>query len=246
MSLGVNRDCRRAPSDRPNRVMDCHLPQRGDRLKMTSVAGSESVASERRRESHGDRRIAAYEAALAVAREVTPEVVLQCIVDMAREVVPARHAALGVVDEQGRIPQFITSGITAEEWALIGPLSAGQGLLGGLIRECVPLLIPDIAADPRTVGFTPGHPPMRSLLGVPILLGGRVLGNLCLMEQGEEPPFDEDDLAALQIFATHAAAAIDRAQAYQRVEEQRDQLRIILDSLPAGLMILAAPDGHTE
>ena len=87
---------------------------------------------------------------------------------------------------------------------------------------------------------------MQNLIGVPILLGRTVLGTLYLTERGDERPFDEDDLAALQILAAHAAAAIDRAQAYQRVEEQRDQLRIILDSLPAGLMIVTAPDAQTE
>lgn len=198
------------------------------------------------RGGHGDRRIAAYEAALAVAREVTPAAVLHCIVDTARQVVPARYAALGVTDEQGRITRFITSGITAEERALIGPLPEGQGLLGELIRERVPLLISDIGDDHRSVGFPPGHPPMRNLLGVPILLGGRALGNLYLTEREEERSFDEDDLEALQILATHAAPAIDRAQAYQRVEEQRDQLRIILDSLPTAVMIVAAPAAQTE
>ena len=211
-----------------------------------SILESEFMASDRQRGSHGDRRIAAYEAALAVASEVTPEGVLQRIVDTAREVVPAWYAALGVTDEQGQITQFVTSGITAEEWAMIGPLPEGHALLGELIRERVPVLIPEIADDPRAIGLTPGHLPMRSLLGVPILLGGRVLGSLYLAERREERPYDEEDLAALQILATHAAAAIDRAQACHRVEEQRDQLRIILDSLPSAVMILAAPDGRTE
>jgi signal transduction histidine kinase len=204
------------------------------------------MASDRQCGSHGDRRIAAYEAALAVAREVTPEAVLQRIVDTARKVVPARYAALGVADEDGRMTQFITSGITTEERAPIGPLPEGLGLLGELIHERAPLLIPDIAGDPRSVGFPPMHPPMQTLLGVPILLDRRVLGNLYLTEREDEGPFNEDDLAVLQILATHAAAAIDRAQAYHRVEEQRDQLRIILDSLPTAVMIVAAPYGQTE
>jgi two-component system phosphate regulon sensor histidine kinase PhoR len=194
---------------------------------------------------HGSRLIAAYEAALAVAQEVTPQAVLQRIVDAAREVIPARYAALGLVDEQTRITQVFTSGVTPEERARIGWLPEGHGLLGAMIHECAPLLIPDIAADPASVGFPPGHPLMRTLVGVPIVLGGRVLGNLYLAERWDEQPFDEDDLAALQILATHAAAAIDRAQVYQRVEQQRDQLRIILDTLPAGLMIVAAPDAQT-
>jgi signal transduction histidine kinase len=197
--------------------------------------------------------VAAYEAALAIASELDLEAVLQRLVDLAREVVPAHYAALGVTDERGRIVQFVTTGITPEQRAALGPLPQGHGLLGVLIRERQPLLIPDIAEDPRSVGFPPHHPPMHSLLGVPILLGDRVLGDLYLTERLGGHPFSDDDLAALQVMAAHAATAIDRAQLYRQVEEsrrraeeQRDQLRVILDNLPSGVMIQALPDGRIE
>ncbi len=196
--------------------------------------------------------IAAYEAALAVASELDLSTVLQRIVDLARTVVPSRYAALGVSDAQGRIQQFITSGLSADEREAIGTLPEGHGLLGELIREGVPLLVPTIAADPRSVGFPPNHPPMRSLLGAPILIGERVLGNLYLTERLDGGDFDAGDLAAVQVVAAHAATAIDRADLYlaveigrARAEEQRDQIRVILDSLPTGVMIGGA-DGTLE
>lgn len=192
-------------------------------------------------------RVAAYEAALAVATELEPGAVLQRIVDLARTVVPAKFAALGVSNAQGRIEQFITAGLTSEERDAIGPIPEGHGMLGELIRDRVPLLVPDIAADSRSVGFPANHPPMRTLLGTPILLGERVLGNLYLTERLDGRPFDEDDLATVQVLAAHAATAIERAQLYRQVEisrkraeEQRDQLRVILDSLPTGVMIVGA------
>ncbi|MCC7021327.1 MAG: GAF domain-containing protein [Thermomicrobiales bacterium] len=204
------------------------------------------VAGDRDPGNQRSQDIAAYEAALTIAEETTPGAVLQRVVDLARRVVPARYAALGVADDSGRICQFMTSGITPEERARFGPIPEGHGLLRELIEQRVPLLIPDIAADPRSVGFPPGHPPMRTLIGVPLVLGERVLGNLYLTERLDGEPFDVRDLQALQILAVHAAAAIDRASAYQRVEAQRDQLRIILDSLPAGVLIVTAPDARIE
>jgi signal transduction histidine kinase len=200
----------------------------------------------------GDNRalVAAYEAALAVASEINLEAVLQRIIDLAREVVPARYAALGVANQTGKLEQFLVSGISDEVRENIGPLPEGHGLLGTLIREGKPLLVPDISADPRSVGFPPYHPPMRSLLGAPILLGSRTLGNLYLTERLDGQPFDERDLASLQILAAHAATAIDRAQLYRqieasgrRAEEQRDQLRVILDNLPSGVLIHAVHEG---
>jgi two-component system, OmpR family, phosphate regulon sensor histidine kinase PhoR len=204
------------------------------------------VNGDRDQRSQGDQNVVVCEAALSMAMESTPEALLQRIVDLAREAVPARYAALGVTDETGRITQFMISGITPEERACLGTEPEGHGLLRALITERIPLLIPDIAADSRSVGFPPGHPPMRTLLGVPILLGDRVLGNLYLTERKDGKPFDDVDLHALQVLAVHAAVAIDRAHIHRRVEEQRDQLRIILDSLPAGVLILSGPDGRIE
>jgi PAS domain S-box-containing protein len=56
----------------------------------------------------------------------------------------------------------------------------------------------------------------------------------------------DEDIAAVEVLKTYVASMIDRSLAYQQVEEQRDQLRIILDSLPAGVLILSGPDGRIE
>lgn len=201
-----------------------------------------------------DRRlISAYEAALAVGSDLSLETVLQRIVDVARHVVPARYAALGIADDQGRILQFITSGISPDERAAIGPLPRGHGLLGALIKEGKPLVIPNIAADPRSSGFPPNHPPMETLLGVPITLGDRVLGDLYLTEREAGTRFTQQDLNTVTVLAGHAASAIDRARlhadlrsAHKRAEEQRDRLRTILDNVPSAIIIATPPDGSIE
>jgi len=233
----------------PGGAVGVEIAAAGQGVDVAAAAGEPTA----RRGVAGRALIAAYEAALAVASELDLETVLQRIVDLAREVVPARYAALGVAGERDEIVQFITSGLAPEERAKLGDPPRGHGLLGELIRYGQPLLIPDIGHDPRSVGFPPDHPPMRTLLGVPILLGKRALGNLYLTERLDGGPFDEEDLAAVQVLAAHAATAIDRAQLYQQVEasrrraeEQRDQLRVILDSLPTGVLIQRAPDGAVE
>jgi len=199
-------------------------------------------------ENHeSDRRlIATYEAALAVASEVSIEAVLQRIVDVARTVAVSQYAALGVARGDGRLLQFITSGISDEDRATIGPIPEGYGLLGELIRDSQPLLVPNIAADHRSSGFPPNHPPMRTFLGVPILIGNRVLGNLYLTDRLDGEPFNEVDLQAVQILASYAASAIDRSSLYGKLTEQRDRLRTILDSLPAGVVILSGNGGAIQ
>ena len=110
------------------------------------------------------------------------------------ELTNARYGALGVLSSDGlSIDEFITVGITAEERSALGAPPTGHGLLGALIRDARPLSYPDISADPRSVGFPPNHPPMRSLLGAPITGRGRVFGNIYLTDKRGAEAFDEED-----------------------------------------------------
>lgn len=49
-----------------------------------------------------------------------------------------------------------------------------------MITDARTLRLHDLAEDPRSVGFPPGHPPMRAFLGTPIVLRGVAYGNLYL------------------------------------------------------------------
>ncbi len=119
-----------------------------------------------------------------------------------------------------------------------------------LIRDRESLLVDRIADDPRASGFPPNHPLMENLLGVPILLGTQSLGNLYLTDRLDGQPFSVEDLEAVEIMATHAASAIDRARLYRavedsrrRAEQQRDDVHTILENLPVGVMLVSAEDG---
>src|SRR4026209_806765 len=91
--------------------------------------------------------------------------VLQLIADRVRDLAEAQYAAIGIVDADGAIERFITSGISDVERARIGDLPHGRGLLGLIIRENRSYRIPDIGAHRERYGFPPHHPPMQSFLG---------------------------------------------------------------------------------
>lgn len=202
-----------------------------------------------------DRRtlIAAYEASLAVAAELDLDPLLQRLTDLAREVVGARYCALSVIAPNGKIVSFITSGLTTEERAAIGKSPVGRGLLGEIVLARTGTIVPDIRADPRSVGFPPHHPEMKSMLGVPVILNDQPVGNLYLCDRIDGQPFNDQDLAVVGFLAVHAAAAIDRARLYAQIEasrrsaeEQRDQLRSLMDNLPSGVIIQSAADQQVE
>jgi len=154
----------------------------------------------------------------AIAGELDLDRVLQLIVDSVRDLVSARYAALGIVDAGGRIELFITSGISAEERERIGAVPSGHGLLGLIIREARSYRIPDIGSHPDAYGFPPGHPPMRSFLGVPIRLAGAPIGNFYLTDKQAGDEFTEEDLRLVEMFALHAGIAIENARLHARVQ----------------------------
>ncbi len=157
------------------------------------------------------------QAAIAIAGELSLDKVLQKIVDSARELVSARYAALGVSNADGQMETFVHSGMTSDEVAEMAHLPRGLGLLGAIIRERRPIRIPHIGADPRSVGFPQNHPMMVSFLGVPIVGGKQVLGNLYLTDKSDALEFTADDQAIVEMFAVHAAVVIQNARLYEQV-----------------------------
>jgi signal transduction histidine kinase len=177
-----------------------------------------------RRDPDGDRRL--IDAGMALASELSLEPVLQRIVELAVELTEARYGALGVLSPDGAsITSFITVGITDEERAALGNPPTGHGLLGALIRDARPIRIPDIAADPRSVGFPPHHPLMRSLLGVPIAGRGTTFGNVYLTDKQGAEVFDEEDERVLLVLAAQAAIAVENARLIDEAERNARELR---------------------
>ncbi|MEU9715319.1 GAF domain-containing protein [Streptomyces sp. NPDC047976] len=157
------------------------------------------------------------EAVLSVGSELELHTTLQHVVDSATELCGARYGALGVVDpERARLTQLFTSGMTEAERAAIPRLPDGRaGVLGALIGDPRPLLLDDLTKDPRAAGFPPGHPPMRSFLGVPIRVHTEVFGNLYLTEKHGGGPFTDEDLALMRVLASQAGIAIGNARLYE-------------------------------
>lgn len=117
-----------------------------------------------------ERQTAALvEAGMALASELDLDSLLQRIADLAREVVGADYAAVGVLGDRGELARFVWSGLDAGTAKKIGDLPQGVGVLGALIEEGRPLRLREISDHPRSSGFPDHHPPTHSFLGVPIV-----------------------------------------------------------------------------
>ena len=115
-------------------------------------------------------------ASSALTSELDLSATLQKVVNLSRELVNARYAALGVLNAEGtEIEQFITAGIPSKMRARIGPFPRGHGLLGAIIKEGRSIRVDNIDADPRSTGNPGHHPHMHTFLGVPIVSKGQGL-----------------------------------------------------------------------
>jgi signal transduction histidine kinase len=172
-----------------------------------------------------DRTHALIEAVVAVGSQLELEIVLRQIVEAAARLVSARYGALGVIGAGGGLTEFVTVGLDQEQIARIHHWPEGRGLLGELITNPRPLRLADLSADPRSSGFPEGHPPMRSLLGVPVRVRDEVYGNLYLTEKHGGASFDEEDESLVVALAAAAGVAIENARLYAEARRQQQWLR---------------------
>jgi signal transduction histidine kinase len=166
--------------------------------------------------------------------ELDVESVLRHVLETARELTEAKYAALGILDpSKQKLERFVHLGIDDETRRRIGPLPEGRGVLGELIRNPRPLRLSDVGEHVRSYGFPPGHPPMRTVLGVPIRIRGEAFGNIYLTEKSENREFDAADETLLVVLADWAAVAIENARSHERSERQRSQQERTVEALEA-------------
>ncbi len=174
------------------------------------------------REQLEERLAALHRASLELVQDISLESLLERIAIMACEQVGARYAAVGVLNENGDLDQFIPIGMTPAEIQKMDHPPRGTGLIGALLNSRQTIRLDDIASDPRSSGFPPNHPKMRSFLGVPIRLGESQLGQIYLTEKIAADEFSHDDEIVIETLAAYAAVAISNARLYQELR-QRDR-----------------------
>ena len=165
-----------------------------------------------------------YQASKDLVGDFSLETLLTRIVRLAQAQVQAEYAALAIRDDKGKVVNFIHSGMSEEELHLMPHPPQGKGLLGELQQKHEVIRIAEVTEDSRYSGFPPYHPTMSSMLGVPIISGEKILGQIYLTNKIGAAEFTLDDERLMKTLAAYAAVAITNTQLYQNIVEQDEAL----------------------
>jgi signal transduction histidine kinase len=162
---------------------------------------------------------------MLVAERKLP-LLLQRIADLARELLSARYAAVGLLNPDHRtLESFTTSGIDDARRHRIGRPPVGQGVLGLVIREGQVIRLNDLTQHASSVGFPAHHPPMHSFLGVPVIGHEGIIGDLYLTEKIGAPEFSDDDVRVALLLASIVASAVDNARFHEHTSRLLEEVQ---------------------
>jgi len=166
-----------------------------------------------------DRVHELIDAIATTAGDLSLDRVLHRIVESACSLVGSRYGALGVLEPDGSLGEFIATGVDDIVEAAIGRRPEGRGVLGLLIAGGNPIRLEDLSSHPASAGLPPGHPPMRSFLGVPIRVRGTVYGSLYLAEKYDGTNFTDTDERLVVALSAAAGVAIANARLHHQLAD---------------------------
>jgi sigma-B regulation protein RsbU (phosphoserine phosphatase) len=152
------------------------------------------------------------------------EELLRQIPRLIGRLIPVEAFAVYLLDERrGELRSAYTVGYP--ETGAPVRLKPGVGLVGAAVLSEQPLLVNDVAGDPRYVEFVPG---MQSELVVPLLHKSRPIGALNILSSKRDQ-FTIRDVAIATQFAAHVAVALVNARLYERSRLDADAFETLAD-----------------
>ena len=158
---------------------------------------------------------------MAISSTLDLDVALERVMNRAVQILNAEAGSLLLADPQGTHLTFeVVLGPTGEE--LLGVKTPiGKGIVGTVAQTGQPLIINDVAADPRwNVAFDEATEfKTKDLLCVPMISHNRVVGVIEVINKQDGTVFTEDESNLLMSFGAQAAIAIENAQRFTRTDQ---------------------------
>ncbi|PUA81879.1 helix-turn-helix domain-containing protein [Nocardioides currus] len=166
--------------------------------------------------------------------------ILTAIVRRARSLLGADMTYLSLNDEvEGASYMKVTDGALTREFQTLR-LPLGTGLLGLVAQTGAPYFTEDYQSDERFVhrhyiDDAVGGERIRAILGVPLLVEGRVIGALLAVHRTVRR-FPADEVSLLTSFAAHASVALENARLFARLDEANRTISAHASSVEAAAL----------
>ena len=184
------------------------------------------------------------EASLRISESLDVNTVLREVVESARALTSAGCSGITTMDASEHLQDFVTAGVSSEEYQRFLHLPHGPGLWEYLRAIPQPLRLRDLAAHLGPLGF-PADPTLaRSFLGAPIRHRGVQVGNFYLADKEGGQEFTREDEEVLATFASQAGAAIANAREHRDEQRARANLEVLIETSPVGVVVFDARSGQ--
>ena len=158
--------------------------------------------------------------AVEIHSHIEIEHLIEDLIKISRRITNAEMGSLVLLDEQGKnIKYFKVSVPNQLAFSQILDQPMGKGLLGVVIKKGQTIRLDNITKDSRSIGLPPNHPPIRTLLGIPLTINsGTVCGGIFLANKANDECFTLDDEEILLTITYQASVAIENARLYGQVQ----------------------------
>jgi PAS domain S-box-containing protein len=166
--------------------------------------------------------------------------VLQAVMELATKVVKAEASSLLLLDERTNELYFDVALGSAKDSVKQIRLKVGEGLAGWVAKQKQPIIVNDVSKDPRFTGKVDkaSNFKTKSLLVVPLLAKGKLIGVVEAINKEMNQGFSESDKEAFEIFASQSAIAIENARLFSAITMEKEKLNTVFAEMSDGVMLL--------
>ena len=187
------------------------------------------------------------EASLRINESLDFDTVLQGVLDSARSITAARYGVMTLLGNGGRVEDFLSSGLTAEEAERLWLTPDGRQLFQSLTGVSEPMRVPDLVAHVHAMGFTDFAIPLPTgvfrFMAAPMFHRGARVGHVFVGDKDGGEEFSRADEETLVTFASQAALVIANARTHREERRARADLETLVSTSPVGVVVFDAQTG---
>jgi two-component system NtrC family sensor kinase len=177
------------------------------------------------------RRLQAVrETALDISADLDLDTVLRRVTKRAQELIGAKGAELGLVNNEQQVVEIKVSENPWEGYSKELTIPFSQGVAGQMAVLGKPLVIEDYNSWEHRL-FPEREPPFTAVAGVPLKFRGQVIGTLTISHDEAGRGFDPEDMQLLELLAPQVAVSVRNASLYQELQKLMEAERIAKDRL---------------